>query len=181
MPEQPKMDTIRSGAANAPADVSVNVSHDEWKSIRDAEAVVVRAAQATAAFVSNEEVEVSVALSCDAEIQILNARYRNQNKPTNVLSFTNGMMLSATYGPVFLGDVIIAYETLICEAAAEGKYPADHLAHLTVHGVLHLLGFDHENDKEAERMEAAERTILNTLGVSDPYDCRLDAVEPEAA
>lgn len=177
---QPGMHSIEH-ATKVVADVSVITSFDGWDAIPDAETVVVRAAHATAAFVSNEEVEISVALSCDAEIQALNARYRNQNKPTNVLSFTNGMMLSAVSRPVLLGDVIIAYETLVSEAGAEGKSAADHLAHLTVHGVLHLLGFDHETDEEAERMETVEKTILRALGVADPYDCRLDAVEPEAA
>ncbi len=165
----------------APVDVSVIISDDSWGAIRNAEATVVNAAQAAAGHVATEEVEVSVALSSDAEIQALNARYRNQNKPTNVLSFVNGMMLANAGGPVFLGDIIIAYQTLMAEARAEDKAPGDHLAHLTVHGMLHLLGFDHETEEEAERMEALEREILASIGVADPFHCRFDTAEPEAA
>ncbi len=172
---------IENNHQTASAEVDVTIADDSWNAVRNAEQIVVRAAQAAAKRVATGDVEISVALSSDAEIQVLNSRYRNQNKPTNVLSFVNGMMLANTGGPVFLGDIIIAYQTVMAEANVEGKSPGDHLAHLTVHGVLHLLGFDHETDDEAERMEALEREILVDIGVADPFHHRFDTAEPEAA
>lgn len=109
---------------------------------------------------------VSVLLCGDRDIQDLNHRWRNQNKPTNVLSFPAG-------GPdtpdAPLGDIALAWETIEREARGEGKGIDNHVTHLAVHGVLHLLGFDHETDEDAAAMEDEERRILQTLGVPDPY------------
>ena len=95
-------------------------------------------------------------------VRNLNRDYRAKDKPTNVLSFP------APHGPL-LGDVIIAWETLLREAEEEGITPADHLAHLTIHGLLHLLGYDHETDAEAVAMESLETAILAGLGIKDPH------------
>jgi len=106
---------------------------------------------------------LTVALSDDRRVRALNKRDRNQDKPTNVLSYPSGER-------AFLGDVVLARQTVWREARAQKKTPADHVAHLVVHGTLHLLGWDHEtSDSDAERMEALERRILEKLGIADPY------------
>ncbi|MFN7709674.1 MAG: rRNA maturation RNase YbeY [Holosporales bacterium] len=116
--------------------------------------------------------EVSVVLADDATVQDLNHRYRNKNKPTNVLSFP-GQELHPDdlkgLQDLHLGDVILAFETVTKEAATEGKSFADHMAHLVVHGILHLLGYDHEHEEEAHVMEGLEIEILRHLEISNPY------------
>ena len=114
---------------------------------------------------------ISLVLSDDSRVEALNAQWRGQQRPTNVLSFpagTSGFPLPPNE-PRPLGDVIVAVETVCREAEAEGKPIVDHLAHLVVHGTLHLLGHDHTDTREAEQMEALERHVLAGLGVPDPY------------
>ena len=113
-------------------------------------------------------VEIGVILSDDAQVRVLNAQWRGQDKATNVLSFPLPAG-PATDGPTPLGDVVVAFETTRREAEAEGKSLADHFTHLVVHGTLHLLGYDHRTDGEANEMEALETLILMGLGVADPY------------
>ena len=111
-------------------------------------------------------VEISLLLSDDAGIRGLNRLWRKQDKATNVLSFPAP---AAGPGPRFLGDVALAQETVAREAEAEGKRFEDHAAHLLVHGALHLLGYDHELEAQAEIMEALEVKALAALGIADPY------------
>jgi len=113
--------------------------------------------------------ELSIVLGDDALIHALNRQWRGQDKPTNVLSFPVVPAALPPDAPRLLGDVVLAFETLAAEAAAQGKPLAHHLRHLIVHGVLHLVGFDHEAAGEAERMEALEVAVLSALGVPDPY------------
>ncbi|MGP1253904.1 MAG: rRNA maturation RNase YbeY [Kiloniellales bacterium] len=113
---------------------------------------------------------LAVSLADDGAIVRLNAAYRGKNTPTNVLSFPDGAVDPT--GRAALGDVILAYETVAREAIQQAKPLADHLSHLTAHGVLHLLGWDHETEAEAEAMEAMERSILAGLGIADPYEAR---------
>lgn len=115
-----------------------------------------------------EEAELSLVLTDDARIRELNRDWRDKDKPTNVLSFPAADPDDDDPGPL-LGDVVIARETTVREAVEEGKTLEDHVAHLLVHGLLHLFGFDHETDEEAEEMEALEREILGDLGIADPY------------
>lgn len=131
----------------------------------------VAAALAAAAPPFPGPVEVGVLLTDDARVRGLNRDWRGQDRPTNVLSFPAREPGDPwpPAGPVPLGDVAVALETVLREAAAEGKAPADHLAHLLVHGTLHLLGHDHEDDAEADAMEALEVRVLAGLGVADPY------------
>ena len=112
----------------------------------------------------DREGEVAIVLTGDAEVHALNQRFRNKDNPTNVLSFP-----AAENPEGHLGDIALAYGVCVREAAEQGKTLAAHLQHLVAHGVLHLVGFDHETEAEAEAMEARERVILAGLGVSDPY------------
>ena len=146
--------------------IEVEIEEAAWTSaLPDAAAVAERAATAALGTV---EGDVVVLLTDDAAVQDLNARFRDRDRPTNVLSFP-----AADSAAPHLGDLVLAFGVCAAEAAAQGKTLADHLSHLTVHGVLHLLGRDHEADGEAEEMEAEERSILASLGVADPY--RADA------
>lgn len=113
--------------------------------------------------------ELSIVLGDDALVHALNRQWRGQDKPTNVLSFPVAPMTLPPGAPRLLGDVVLAFETLAAEAAAQGKPLAHHLSHLIVHGVLHLMGYDHEAAGEAVRMETLEVAVLAGLGVPDPY------------
>lgn len=158
--------------------LNILIEYEHWKSLEGVEAVIARAHEAAA---SHETMlggrEVTVLLSSDEAIAELNRSFRGKDKPTNVLSFPFAAPYYGGEGAKPLGDIIIAYETVIREAKDENKTPLDHLAHLTVHGLLHLTGYGHENDGDAERMEAMERTILEAIGISDPYHI----VEDEAS
>jgi probable rRNA maturation factor len=115
--------------------------------------------------------ELTLVLADDATVRRLNRTHRGLDKPTNVLSFGaswDGLALPPS-APMMLGDVVLARETMAAEAADQGKALADHFVHLTVHGVLHLLGYDHEKTPDAEVMEALEIAVLARLGVADPY------------
>jgi probable rRNA maturation factor len=127
-----------------------------------------------AAETSLAESELSIMLTDDATIADLNRRYRGRDAPTDVLSFSNpdlqpGTPPSAGAAPALLGDVVVAFETASADAAKDGKSLSDHLAHLVVHGVLHLLGYDHEDDGDARSMEALEVAVLAGLGIENPY------------
>lgn len=115
--------------------------------------------------------ELSVVLADDRLVQALNRDFRGQDRPTNVLSFADldGPGAVIPGAPRLLGEVVLARQTVMNEAREQRKRPGDHLAHLVVHGVLHLLGHDHQSTPEAEAMEALERSILADLGVADPY------------
>lgn len=125
-------------------------------------------------------IEVSVRLTDDAEIHGLNRQYRDKDKPTNVLSFPMVQpdllegLANSDDGEVLLGDIVLARETCAREAAEKEVAFADHATHLIVHGTLHLLGYDHMGDAEAEAMEAVERAVLAALGIDDPYAIRED-------
>ncbi len=112
--------------------------------------------------------ELSLLLTDDRRIRTVNRDWRGFDKATNVLSFPAAPPERIAQSPL-LGDIVIAYETVLREAEAESKSVSDHLRHLTIHGLLHLLGEDHETEAEARRMEALEIAALARLGVSDPY------------
>ena len=113
--------------------------------------------------------ELSALFCDDAAIRVLNRDWRGQDKPTNVLSFPAVDDPARLATSPALGDLAVAQETCAREARADGKSLENHLRHLIVHGVLHLLGYDHRNDEEAEEMEAIERRALARIGVGDPY------------
>ena len=151
--------------------IEIEIESDAWTvALPDAEAIVERAATAG---LGSVEGGLVVLLTDDATVRDLNARFRDKDRPTNVLSFPGGDMPpfpdSGPGQPLHLGDIVLAFETCRDEAEAQGKSLASHLTHLVVHGVLHVLGRDHEDEAEAEAMEAEERTLLASLGVADPY------------
>jgi probable rRNA maturation factor len=113
--------------------------------------------------------ELSLLFTNDASMQVLNRDWRGKDKPTNVLSFPAFSLAPGDRLPPMLGDIAIALETVRRESLEEGKPFDNHLRHMIVHGLLHLLGYDHEDDVEAEIMEAAERRILGRLAIPDPY------------
>jgi probable rRNA maturation factor len=149
--------------------IDVEIEDAAWTvALPDAEALTGAAAEAALAKAPATKAggpdNLTVLLTDDGAIRELNARFRKQDKPTNVLSFP------ALPNPEnHLGDVALAYGVCAREAAEQGKSVAHHLQHLVAHGVLHLLGYDHENDAEAEAMENLERIVLAGLGVPDPY------------
>ncbi len=148
--------------------IEVEIEEEAWAAaLPDAGALVTRAADAVFARLAApgpHSEEVAVLLTDDAAVKTLNADFRGKDAPTNVLSFP----APATAAP-HLGDIVLAFGVCAQEAEAQGKPLAHHLMHLTAHGVLHLLGYDHESDADAEAMEALEREILANLGVPDPY------------
>jgi probable rRNA maturation factor len=152
----------------------VLVVADCWQNEPDAETVIQRAIAAAAESVDADvgDAELAVMLTDDPGIRTLNSNWRGIDKPTNVLSFPALQPESAPKpgdAPRMLGDIAIAYETTKREADEEGKPFPHHLSHLAIHGFLHLIGYDHENDTDAEEMESLETEILEQLGIPDPY------------
>lgn len=132
------------------------------KALPGVERLVRKAARAAA----RRGKSLNVALADDKGVRVLNKRDRKMDMPTNVLSYPSGER-------AFLGDIVLARQTVWREAREQKKSPADHVTHLVVHGTLHLLGYDHETgDADAERMEALESRILKRLGIADPYVVR---------
>jgi probable rRNA maturation factor len=154
--------------------VDVVFDDGDWSCLPDVEALVASVARAVS---QRSELKVSdtaatLALSSDAVVARLNGTYRGKPRPTNVLSFPAPPLPLGvvTLGePRALGDIILALETVLGEARELGISPEHHVQHLTLHGLLHLLGYDHESDDDATTMETLETDILATLGIGDPY------------
>jgi len=124
------------------------------------------------AMLAGRAVEVSAVLTDDAQVQILNRDYRGKDKPTNVLSFPQLDEMAESLpddAAIPLGDLALAYETVASEAKARDIDIGQHVTHLVVHGLLHLVGFDHEDDHSAEAMEQLEIQVMKRLGLPDPY------------
>jgi probable rRNA maturation factor len=144
--------------------IEIVIEEKAWRTAESRiRSLVKAAAVATLAAEGRAGADVVVLLAADSRLKALNAAFRGKDAPTNVLSFPSS---DATDN---LGDIALALGVCAREAAEQGKTLAAHLQHLTAHGVLHLLGYDHETDAEAEVMEAKERLILAGLGVTDPY------------
>ena len=160
---------------------------DPWPE-QDWEALAARAADAAIAQSPFDEwrdwptmIEIAVRLTSDDEVRVLNRDYRHKDKPTNVLSFPmvqpdllETVTQNSDDGEVILGDIVLAHGICAAEAVERGVSVEDHATHLIVHGVLHLLGYDHMGDAEAEAMEDMERAALANLGLHDPYPVRED-------
>ncbi len=157
-----------SAAACVTLELEVARHGGAWpRELTDAKlAQVARAAIDAAPPLADGAYRVSLALTDDDEMRALNRTWRGKDAATNVLSFPAGEGIGE---PGLLGDVVLAYETTLKEARAQDIALKDHIAHLVVHGVLHLIGFDHMRDEEAERMEAVESAALASLGIADPY------------
>ena len=169
--------------------ISFSLEAGEWEAaVPDAEQRVEAAARAAFEAAEKPEilsgdapVEMSLVLADDALVQTLNRDYRDKDKPTNVLSFAllddlddtdedaDDVLAREDGMPILIGDVILAFETVQREALEQGKSFEDHLTHLVIHGVLHLLGYDHQSDPDADRMERLETSILARMGIADPY------------
>jgi probable rRNA maturation factor len=156
---------MRRPAKNA-CRIDVLVESGLWQETRVMKSLVRRAVNEAAAVASTKRAELAIVLTNDSAIRLLNREWRGTDAATNVLSFP-----TETIGgdPPLIGDIILAYETVAREARAEGKPFAHHVAHLTVHGFLHLNGYDHERREDAEAMEQLERKILQRLAIPDPY------------
>lgn len=155
----------------------------DWDMLAEkAAAAAISASPQAALAETTATIEIAVRLTSDEEVQTLNRQYRQQDKPTNVLSFPMVQsdlietLEDTDDGEILLGDIVLAYGICAREAVEKGVPLEDHAAHLIVHGTLHLLGHDHMNDVDADAMEAIERAAMASLGLHDPYQ---DAETPK--
>jgi probable rRNA maturation factor len=155
-----------TSAPRAKLKIDVLVDSDRWDEPAKARSTVRRAVAQAAATASTTGTELAIVLTDDSAIRQLNRLWRGIDAATNVLSFPSKKTADE---PPHLGDIVLAYETIAREARAEGKPFAHHLAHLVVHGFLHLIGYDHDKDADAQTMEQTERKILRHLNIPDPY------------
>ncbi|MBZ9716699.1 rRNA maturation RNase YbeY [Mesorhizobium sp. AD1-1] len=161
---------IISGDGNIPVDIDIAVEAGNWPDEASLTRLVDRAVKAAFAETGLAgRSELSLVFSDDAHIQVLNAGWRGKDKPTNVLSFPAFPFAQGGPLPPMLGDIVLAAETVAHEAVLEDKPVENHITHLVIHGLLHLLGYDHETEAEAEAMEAVERAALARLAIPDPY------------
>lgn len=164
---------VRPVAGTSSPEFALNcvVEDARWDAVPDTSQLCTRIAAACLPTINHDTaLAATVLLADDTHLQDLNARFRDQNKPTNVLSFPNDdEEPDPETGALYLGDIAVSYETVLREAAETDKSLQNHLSHMIVHGILHLAGFDHEDDAEAEEMESLETDILAGLGISDPY------------
>lgn len=162
----------RKVSKRARIDTDIVEDGGDWSFIENVQELVEAAAAevATEPALKLKTASVTIALSDDASVAVLNGQFRGKPKPTNVLSFPAG----PGAGEGFLGDIVLAAETVRREAEDEDIPVEHHFQHLVVHGVLHLLGYDHETDAEADVMEKLEIGILARLGIANPYTGALD-------
>lgn len=158
--------------------IDVSVSEPEWTaSYLELEELAVRVIELTLKAarlpedVRNSQMEISVVLANDDLIQVLNREYRDKDKPTNVLTFAtlDSDDPLPEDGPFPLGDIILSYQTIDREAREQGKFFKDHFIHMLVHGTLHLIGYDHQTEDDANIMETLEIHILGNLNIQNPY------------
>ncbi|ESY77515.1 rRNA maturation factor [Mesorhizobium sp. LNHC221B00] len=153
-----------------PIEIDISIEAGDWPAEASLARLVDRAvAAAFAETGAAGHSELSIVFSDDAHIRTLNADWRGKDKPTNVLSFPAFPHVKDGPLPPMLGDIVLAAETVAREAALEDKPVENHITHLVIHGLLHLMGYDHETDTEAEAMEAVERAALARLAIPDPY------------
>lgn len=169
--------------------IHIELTREEpWPDGTDWDALAARAARAAIERTPHGDllttaaaVEISVRLTSDEDVHALNRQYRQKDKPTNVLSFPmvqpdliDTVSQNSDDGELLLGDIVLAHGVCVNEAQDKGVTVEEHATHLLVHGTLHLLGYDHMDDDEADAMEEIERQALATLGIADPYLIRED-------
>jgi probable rRNA maturation factor len=159
--------------ASPPYSIDIITASKLWRQ-KDSAPLITAIAERTLQHLHiSQPVEFCVKLTSDTESQRLNRLYRSKDSPTNVLSFPTHVALkelsATTQEPLLLGDIVLAFETLQTEAQTQDKKFNDHLAHLVVHGLLHLLGYDHESEPDASTMESLETEILSFFNIKDPY------------
>ena len=164
------MTSAPSRRAPAPS-ITIQVQSPLWEAEPAAEQTVRDGIVAAAATLSTADNEVSILLTDDKAIRLLNREWLGIDKPTNVLSFPAATTKASVRLPLF-GDIVIAYETLKRECDDEGRIFLHHLAHLTVHGFLHLIGYDHQVEAQAEEMEGLESKIMMRMQMPDPHLAR---------
>lgn len=160
-----------------PPHIDIAINADQWldmfKSTSELHSLcelVVGASALTAKLNWPKDAELSLVFTDDTEMSKINGEWRDMQKPTNVLSFPgDDIMVGEDAGPM-IGDIIFAHETIMREAHEQNKAVKDHLTHLMAHGFLHLFGYDHIEDADAEQMESLETKILSTLEIDDPYN-----------
>lgn len=172
LPAAEKMaDIVPTNTSDIPLDMEWVQDEERWNCVENIDFFCANIAQAIHSELGFETPFLAtILLTNDARILELNSQFRNQNKPTNVLSFPSGEEEpDPENGKLYLGDIAISFETVSREAVEGQKTLTHHLTHMIVHGILHLLGYDHETDEEAEEMEGLEIKILHVLDISDPY------------
>lgn len=169
---------IKSPLSQAGIVIDVSVQEPEWETFEAVADLVTMVAKKTLKtamlprIAQNRALEASIVLANDDLVHVLNREYRDKDQPTNVLTFASlddEDQITPEGENLNLGDVILSYQTIEREAQEQGKFMLDHFKHLIVHGVLHLLGYDHQNDEQANDMETLEIRILESLGVQNPY------------
>lgn len=153
-------------------EIDLDITCDEWLQLEHPEETVLAAANAALGAIGMDpgDLTLSIVLSDDGTVAELNQTWRGKPRSTNVLSFPVGGMPASGFGePEFIGDIILASGVVIGEAKESGKPLATHLTHLVIHGILHLVGYDHDNDISAVKMQNAEAAAMATLGLPDPY------------
>jgi probable rRNA maturation factor len=153
-------------AEGATLKIDLRADSELWKDAKDAPAVVRRAVAEAASILSISAAELAIVLTDDSAMRVLNRDWRGVDTATNVLSFPTRYSAGE---PPLMGDIVLAYETIAAEAKGQHKPFAHHVAHLAVHGFLHLLGYDDVREADAETMEKIERSVLRKLAIPDPY------------
>jgi probable rRNA maturation factor len=167
----PPATSSQAGSIRPTLSLSVRIQAKSWRALAGLRGLIDAATDAAIAVSPVKPLdgaELSLLLTDDRRIRIVNRDWRGFDKATNVLSFPAAPPDRIANSPA-LGDIVLAYETVAREAGTEAKTIEDHLSHLVIHGLLHLLGEDHETDADADRMEALEIAALATLGIADPY------------
>lgn len=171
----------RTGSDHHALSAEVMVQCNAWSEFIDAEATIQRVVavvdgvpevQAKLDGQKASGLAVSIVLSDDEAVRQLNKTHRGIDKPTNVLSFpaAPGTLDAEEPSVAYLGDIVIAYETVVTEAKCQDRTVDDHFSHLVTHGLLHVLGYDHETEEDARKMEQLEISLLAMLGIADPYN-----------
>ena len=161
--------------------VHIETQTKSWAKVKGLEKRLQAAAELTLAALpatlapAAAKAQATLLLTTDAAVQKLNKEFRGKDKATNVLSFPQFdrkdlAKAARCIGDIYVGDIAVAYGTVVKEAKAEGKSELDHLTHLLIHGLLHLFGYDHDTNSKASQMERLEKQIMATLGLPDPYE-----------